>query len=357
MIISSTTQQQTLDGNLSAATLPSSSPLIQHQHKTARTMSSASHLAPFVAAVLKDKTVEELVQKVEQQERALQRMYKVEITGPQGTPVYAEGQFDQGNYDDGNTSDAINEWLVDMTRKEGVQWPLRGLRNLELRLGGVVQFTTNPEHDQKVLLSLDGDPVIWINADDDTRLFLVISGCEESEWEAMLELNEEVSNLSAEVALESLDTLPDSCIVHIGILEFNLKKYQSLVDTMPQSKEQKERLQRHHDRQSLLQRVKEVAPELNAMTCSHIQVQLISESLNVKRISEEADLILPTLAKVYALHEKMDWFSQVQLEGEISNLARDCGLGNEKAENRRQCLERFVAELQQLKRRHESRES
>ncbi|KAL3913294.1 MAG: hypothetical protein SGARI_000728 [Bacillariaceae sp.] len=313
-------------------------------------MSSASHLAPFVAAALKDKTVEELMQKVEQQELALQKMMKVEITGPQGTPVYAEGQFEQGNYDDGILSDALTEWCVKMARTEAVEWPLRNLRGLELRLGGVIQFSVNPEHDQKTSFSFMEDS-LFIDADDGTKLFLTIEGCDESQWEAMLVMD----HRTTEKALEALESLPDSCTLEYGSLVFSLKKYQALVDTMPQTNEQKIRLQKHQDRESLRQRVKEVAPNLGNGTQSRILVQLTSGPFNFTKISEESELILQNLVQVFVVHEKINWIAQVQLESDISNLARDCGVGNNNAENQGQALERFVSQLEKMAQRYRSR--
>jgi hypothetical protein len=73
-----------------------------------RTMSS---FAPFVAAAIRDKVVQELMEENEamrNQVAKLRHFKTVEITGPGGTCVYARAQFDE----DGGYRGNPNLWSV-----------------------------------------------------------------------------------------------------------------------------------------------------------------------------------------------------------------------------------------------------
>jgi hypothetical protein len=87
-----------------------------------------SDLAPFVAAVLRDEVVDDLKQENENLRRKLRLCRAVTISGPQGTPVYAEGQFEEGN-----TAPNPNLWRVPLTKIQPC--PLSELMNIEIRLG------------------------------------------------------------------------------------------------------------------------------------------------------------------------------------------------------------------------------
>ena len=105
-------------------------------------MASASHLAPFVAAVMRDKTVEELMAKVKEQQQQLKDTMKVEITGPGGTPVYTKGQFENGEWDWGD----LGAWRI--TQLEKVEdCPVNKLTRVEVWIGGIFQTTLNPVND------------------------------------------------------------------------------------------------------------------------------------------------------------------------------------------------------------------
>ncbi|OEU11709.1 hypothetical protein FRACYDRAFT_244832 [Fragilariopsis cylindrus CCMP1102] len=108
---------------------------------------SGSDLAPFVAAVLKDRTVAEMIQEIDklksrQTESENERLL-VQITGTNGTPVHYEESFKNAErytyegyrdsphihvcFDDGSSHDLTTDGL-----------PLSSLHEIEIRLGGVV---------------------------------------------------------------------------------------------------------------------------------------------------------------------------------------------------------------------------
>jgi len=59
-----------------------------------------SNLAPFVAAVLKDKVMHELIKENELLREKNQFLNSIEITGHRGHPVYARGCLESGEYSD-----------------------------------------------------------------------------------------------------------------------------------------------------------------------------------------------------------------------------------------------------------------
>lgn len=97
-----------------------------------------SDLAPFVAAALRDKTVAEL----EEENRQLRQQLETErheaqivtITGPRGSPVYAQGCFQNGKYDY-----SPELWKVDLaeSRVDRKRCLVENLSDMEVRIGGV----------------------------------------------------------------------------------------------------------------------------------------------------------------------------------------------------------------------------
>eukprot|EP00978_Attheya_sp_CCMP212_P026678 scaffold88272_cov57-Attheya_sp.AAC.2 len=71
-----------------------------------------SDLAPFVAATIRDKVVDDLMKEVDGLKLQLSKTQEIEVTGPNGTPVYATGMIDQGEY----TADG-KRWRVDLVER------------------------------------------------------------------------------------------------------------------------------------------------------------------------------------------------------------------------------------------------
>ncbi|OEU14383.1 hypothetical protein FRACYDRAFT_240923 [Fragilariopsis cylindrus CCMP1102] len=107
---------------------------------TKPTTASISDLAPFVAAVLKDKTVTDLTRENEELRQREEERLLVEITGRGGTPVHY-----QASLKDGHPHPWLSDrWIVNFEQKEenengeDVDLPLSVVGNLEVRLGGIV---------------------------------------------------------------------------------------------------------------------------------------------------------------------------------------------------------------------------
>jgi hypothetical protein len=93
-----------------------------------------SDLAPFVAAALRDKVVKELMEENQAIRKQLQQARRVEITGPGGTPVHAQAQFDD------NGSYLENLWNVKFPEsKQLLPCPLSALEGIEIRVGGILK--------------------------------------------------------------------------------------------------------------------------------------------------------------------------------------------------------------------------
>ena len=97
-----------------------------------------SDLAPYVAAVLRDKVVCDLLEENEalrEQNRATREQNRatqmVAVTGQDGAPIYAQGNFEE----DGQAAEDPSDWQVQLSQLAPA--PLSALRGLEIHFGGV----------------------------------------------------------------------------------------------------------------------------------------------------------------------------------------------------------------------------
>ena len=67
----------------------------------------------------------------------LDNAYKVEITGPNGKPVYASGSFQNGSWF------APGLWNVQLQMQQDKVVPVSAVNDIEIRLGGVLFTWTN----------------------------------------------------------------------------------------------------------------------------------------------------------------------------------------------------------------------
>jgi hypothetical protein len=103
-----------------------------------------SDLAPFVAATLRDKVIKDLMDENQAMRKQLQLARRVEITGPGGTPVHAQAQFD----DDGSYAGNPDLWAVNFPEgKQMLPCPLAALEGIEIRVGGILKakFASNAD--------------------------------------------------------------------------------------------------------------------------------------------------------------------------------------------------------------------
>lgn len=92
-----------------------------------------SDIAPFVAAVLRDKAVTEQLAEIEFLHGEMSRSRRVQLTGPGGHIVYAEGQLEDGMLEYvGMNKD--KRWTVSLKQCRS-KCPLSELRSMEIRLG------------------------------------------------------------------------------------------------------------------------------------------------------------------------------------------------------------------------------
>jgi len=93
-----------------------------------------SDFAPFVAAALRDKTIHELMEENRKLRERVRYLMAVEITGPEGQPVYARGQFDK----DGDYHGNPHLWNVKFS-EELTPCPLSELQKIEIWIGGSIR--------------------------------------------------------------------------------------------------------------------------------------------------------------------------------------------------------------------------
>lgn len=96
------------------------------------TTSSTLELAPFVANIFRDDSLCDLKRNREELLRQLGALRAVQVTGHNGTPIYAQGQLDDdGQFQSGNSF----RWSVDMVDSVS-SCLLSNLKHVELRIGG-----------------------------------------------------------------------------------------------------------------------------------------------------------------------------------------------------------------------------
>lgn len=115
-------------------------------------------LANLVAATVRDRVVLEQMEEIRALKAQLSASHRVEITGPNGTPVYARGSFSNGDFnpvslqsvesDEDSTDDQGLFWDVGLEMAESGGGandgtvPLNKLANIEIRIGGIMYVTT-----------------------------------------------------------------------------------------------------------------------------------------------------------------------------------------------------------------------
>jgi hypothetical protein len=112
-----------------------------------------SDLAPFVAAALRDKALQDLMVENHALRKQLQCTRRVEITGPNGTPVYARAQFD-----DGETYVGGSYWEVKFPKgQQLLACPLAALEGIEIWIAGMLKATFAENRDFEASLEADED--------------------------------------------------------------------------------------------------------------------------------------------------------------------------------------------------------
>jgi len=110
-----------------------------------------SDLAPFVAAALRDKSIHDLM---EENRKLRELAMAVEVTGPEGQPIYARGKFDE----DG---DSAYETLYEVKLSEQLTLcPLSDLSDVEIWIGGSIRASFNGDkfsHDWELFHGDDED--------------------------------------------------------------------------------------------------------------------------------------------------------------------------------------------------------
>jgi hypothetical protein len=169
-----------------------------------------SDLAPFVAATLRDKVVQDLMEENEAMQKQIRQFKSVEITGPGGSPVYSRAQFDESGY---YCNDPVL-WEVEFPETQDLSCPLSILEDIEVRLGGVLKakFTGNSvfetfldtddrdyDHGKVVNFCFGGASSLWLT--------VRIDGWPRQSWQATIDQgfgsDELLSHLVDDVAIEN----------------------------------------------------------------------------------------------------------------------------------------------------------
>lgn len=116
-----------------------------------------SDLAPFVASVLRDRTMIEMITEMKKLKKLVEDRLKVQITGRKGSPVYFEGSLKDGytshrgrcfevmfdnhddkDNDDDNTTTTTDATKTDKNPSHACVLKLKTFSDIEIRLGDII---------------------------------------------------------------------------------------------------------------------------------------------------------------------------------------------------------------------------
>jgi hypothetical protein len=150
-----------------------------------------SDLAPFVAAVIRDKVVTEQQCEIKSLRFLLEKERKssrrVSITGPRGKPIFAESQFDDGNFDY-----SPELWKVEFSNSR--MCSLTELRDMEVRIGGIckarfgngiVEGFVNDIYNNYDETKKSGTVSIWFGGSSGIWLNISIGGIEREQYASL----------------------------------------------------------------------------------------------------------------------------------------------------------------------------
>jgi len=190
-----------------------------------------SDLAPFVAATIRDKVVMDLKEENDKLREQLRQRWAIEISGAEGTPVYATGQFDQGEAKD-------TFWVINLSEVQPC--PLSALEDVQITVGGIM----------KAVLGNDSVFDSMFDADDEDHdngkcvnfyfaggvnlwLRIIINGWPRERWEEVaddddLDLREVFDYLTTTVAAEQ----PSNKMVSFREISFHLSTVRGAMQSL-----------------------------------------------------------------------------------------------------------------------------
>jgi hypothetical protein len=253
-----------------------------------------SDLAPFVAAAIRDKVVQELMKENEamrKQVAKLRQFKTVEITGPGGNPVYTRAQFDEDGCYNGNP----NLWSVHFPEgKQLFPCPLPMLEGIQVRLGGAGQaafnnnstaFETSLDEDRRD--HENGKVVSFCFSGGSSSLWLVVmvDGWPRERWQATIDEGidgeEPLGNWVQTVAAES----PTGKKVIFLEVDFFVTSVRGIIES----------LDNNPDAQANLQQRRE---ELTFLEIILTRMRAVGNDAGPSQISAQALAILSALERV-----------------------------------------------------------
>jgi hypothetical protein len=212
-----------------------------------------STLGPFVAAVLRDRTVADLLEENDKLQRQLKQRWAVEITGPEGTPVYAQAQFDQDGAYGGNP----RLWRVpfaknnhrnkDTTTNTNTNTtiiqpcPLSELPNMEVRVGGMCKAKFGNNSDFEGFIDFDHtssegyDLNFCFVGGGDLWLDLVIDGWSEEDARAAQAQDIDAEDLLNHLVVTVASTSPTGKVVEFRGVSFFVSSVNGAIQNLSSS--------------------------------------------------------------------------------------------------------------------------
>ena len=158
-----------------------------------------SDLAPFVAALLRDRIVAEMLEENKQLRKQLSYSRKIEVVvdhkhvdNKSDTVILAKGHLDQGYYDIGSKPNSKPKFTVNFTKTFGC--PLRVVGKAQVRMGGICLENLGPSSSEAVV-RCDLTQTPWLDShttkgvilrSGDISLTLIVYGWPWGDWSTVL---------------------------------------------------------------------------------------------------------------------------------------------------------------------------
>jgi hypothetical protein len=202
-----------------------------------RKQSTMSDLAPFVAAVLRDKVVQELMEENEAMRKQVATFKTVEITGPDGDPVYTRAQFDE----DGGYHSNPNLWSVHFPEgKQLLPIPLSMLEDIQIRLGGEDKASFNDEYsveayflDENTRDHENGKVVtFYFSGSSSLWLAVMVDGWPRERWQATVDEQWDAEELFGHLVQTVASEAPSGKLVTFLEVDFVVKSVRGIIESL-----------------------------------------------------------------------------------------------------------------------------
>lgn len=204
-------------------------------------------MAPFVAAVLRDRVVADLYDENRQLRRQLDRSRAIEVLADHRNVkvVLAEGQLERGYFEADTKSNEKPKFKINFSKAFGC--PLRAVRHLQIRMGGISLENLDPSSSESIL-HCDLTRTPWLDShttkgvilgSGDVSLVMIVYGWLWEDWSTVLRNIADGWEEPRQLVNYLLHVLPRKyphATVGFQSLQLCAEKYKGPIDNLPKSR-------------------------------------------------------------------------------------------------------------------------